>query len=87
MAVPLVPIAEAAGVDALAGGRLAMRMEGRPLATRLDQLQAVMRRVMEERLVIPFTSEHSLLFLSRELDWRPRADTFRLAAEIRPAAR
>jgi peptide/nickel transport system substrate-binding protein len=52
--------------------------------TRLERLQALMRRVMDERLLVPLLSERTLVFVSRGIDWTPRADTFRLFAEMRP---
>lgn len=52
---------------------------------RLLRLQDVMRRVIGERLVVPLLSERGITFLSRGLTWTPRADGFRMFAEMRPA--
>jgi peptide/nickel transport system substrate-binding protein len=54
---------------------------------RLARLQEVMRRVIGERLVVPLLSERSITFLPRGLAWTPRADGFRMFAEMRPEAR
>ena len=51
---------------------------------RVDRLQMVMRRIMDEQLFVPLLSERTVTFLHRGLTWKPRADGLRLFAEMKP---
>jgi peptide/nickel transport system substrate-binding protein len=46
---------------------------------RLLALQAVMRRAMEARLALPLFQYEDVTFASREIEWHPRLDSYRLA--------
>jgi peptide/nickel transport system substrate-binding protein len=50
---------------------------------RLLALQAVMRRVLDSHLAVPLLQEADVVFMSPDVEWMPRADTFRLVAEAR----
>lgn len=52
-------------------------------AERLGRLQEVMRIVVGERIVVPLLAERNVTFLSRSVEWTPRADGLRLFAEMR----
>ena len=50
---------------------------------RLAALSAVTQRVLTARLAIPLLQERDLVFASPDVEWAPRADTFRLVSEMR----
>lgn len=52
-------------------------------ANRLRLLRRLMQRVNEERLAIPLLQEHDSTFVSPEVEWQPRADTFRIIRTAR----
>lgn len=58
------------------------RRELRP-AARLDLLKAILRRLNDEHVAIPLLQDQDLTFASAEVEWRPRADTFRIIREAR----
>jgi hypothetical protein len=54
---------------------------------RLEILQAIMRRSMEDLVWIPLFFLRDCYAFRRELTWRPRADCYILAFQIQPAKR
>jgi ABC-type transport system substrate-binding protein len=60
----------------------AARRELHP-ATRLDRLKTILRRLNEEHVAVPLLQDQDLTFASPEVEWRPRADTFRIIREAR----
>lgn len=50
---------------------------------RRERLQKALARVVEARLLIPLLHPLDYTFASPDLDWRPRADTFRLLFDVR----
>ncbi|MCM2258528.1 MAG: ABC transporter substrate-binding protein [Vicinamibacteria bacterium] len=56
-------------------------------ARRLARLRELMGQAMEQQLMVPLLSEPTLVFLSPEIGWRPRADGLRLFAEMFPRPR
>jgi peptide/nickel transport system substrate-binding protein len=70
-------------LDALIAGA---RRELDP-SRRLGRLRQVMRIAMQEQLMVPLLSEQTIVFTSRGLVYRPRADALRLFAEMSPPVR
>jgi peptide/nickel transport system substrate-binding protein len=50
---------------------------------RLTLLGRILARVNEERLAVPLLQDQDLTFASPEVEWHPRADTFRIIREAR----
>jgi ABC-type oligopeptide transport system substrate-binding subunit len=50
---------------------------------RLAALGALTQRVLAASLAIPLLQERDHVFASPDLEWAPRADTFRLVSEMR----
>jgi len=50
---------------------------------RLTALSSLTQRVLAARLAIPLLQERDLVFTSPDVEWAPRADTFRLVSEMR----
>ncbi len=50
---------------------------------RRERLQKVLARITQARLIIPLLHPLDYTFASPDLDWRPRADTFRLLFDVR----
>ncbi len=46
-------------------------------------LNAILRKVNDERLAVPLLQDQDLTFASPEVEWHPRADTFRIIREAR----
>lgn len=65
------------GLDALIEGA---RGELRP-RERLALLRQVMREVLDAQLAVPLLHERDVILVSPDVDWEPRADTFRLLRE------
>lgn len=68
-----------AGLDA------AIEAARRELAASVRQakLQAVLRRVMEENLLVPLLSRRNTSFASPDVDWLPRADNYHLVYDMK----
>jgi peptide/nickel transport system substrate-binding protein len=60
----------------------AARRELRP-QERLLAMNRILRRLNEEQLAVPLLQDVDLTFASPEVDWKPRADTFRIIREAR----
>jgi peptide/nickel transport system substrate-binding protein len=50
---------------------------------RTEKLKAVLGRVNREHLAVPLLQDQDLTFASPEVEWHPRADTFRIVREAR----